>query len=170
MSQHILEIINPYRKLEEDLMDLLEINKNSKIIFIGEIKPLIRKIGKISDSIIIVDNSISELASFKRFKIASDINQLKEEELATNVLFCTGTALINNTMEEVLEKFKRKAQQIIVIGPTASMFPDILFDQGVDIVSGMKILDSDSTIKVLQEGGGTKIFKQYGLKYSLIKE
>lgn len=73
-------------------------------------------------------------------------------------------------MEEILRKFKRKAQQIIVIGPTASMLPDILFDYGVDIVAGMKISDSDATLKVLQEGGGTKMFKKYGMKYYLIKE
>ena len=73
-------------------------------------------------------------------------------------------------MEEILRRFKRKAQQIILIGPTASMIPDILFDYGVNIVAGMKIFNTDSTIKVLQEGGGTKIFKQFGTKYYLIKE
>ena len=170
MSQHILEIINPYRKLEENLMNHLKINKNSKVIFIGQIKPLIQKISKITNSITIIENNISEPTSFKRFKIATNMNQLKEEELTTNVLFCTGTALINNTMEEILRRFKRKAQQIILIGPTASMIPDILFDYGVDIVAGMKIFNTDSTIKVLQEGGGTKIFKQFGTKYCLIKE
>jgi uncharacterized protein (DUF4213/DUF364 family) len=50
------------------------------------------------------------------------------------------------------------------------MLPDILFDFGVDIVAGMKIFDTDMTLKVLQEGGGTKIFKKYGTKYSLLKE
>jgi uncharacterized protein (DUF4213/DUF364 family) len=50
------------------------------------------------------------------------------------------------------------------------MIPDILFDHGVDIVGGMEVLDSKSTIQVLQEGGGTKYFKKFGKKYNLIKD
>jgi hypothetical protein len=34
----------------------------------------------------------------------------------------------------------------------------------------MKILKSEATIKVVQDGGGTDIFKKYGLTYNLIKE
>lgn len=74
MSQHILEIINPYRKIENDFMNYLRINKNSKITFIGQIKPLIRKISKITHSITIIENNISEPASFKKFKIATNLN------------------------------------------------------------------------------------------------
>ena len=50
------------------------------------------------------------------------------------------------------------------------MIPDILFDYGVDIVGGMKIFDTKSTLQVLQEGGGTTLFKQYGKNYLLINE
>ena len=50
------------------------------------------------------------------------------------------------------------------------MIPDILFDYGVDIVSGMEIFNSKTAMKVVQEGGGTKYFKKYGKKYNLIKE
>ncbi|MHA1992378.1 MAG: Rossmann-like domain-containing protein [Candidatus Hodarchaeales archaeon] len=38
------------------------------------------------------------------------------------------------------------------------------------MVGGMEIVDSEATLRVLQEGGGTKLFKQYGKKYNLIKE
>ena len=50
------------------------------------------------------------------------------------------------------------------------MIPDILFEKGVDIVGGMEIVDSEATLRVLQEGGGTKLFKRYGKKYNLIKK
>jgi uncharacterized protein (DUF4213/DUF364 family) len=66
--------------------------------------------------------------------------------------------------------FRKQAKYIVLIGPTISFLPDILFDKGVDIVGGMNIIDSESTIRALQEGGGTKIFKQYGKKYNFIKE
>lgn len=170
ISQHLLKIMNPYKKLKVDLLKYLKIDKDTKIIFIGQITSLIQHVSKITKSIIIVENNPSKSPSLNKLSIKTNIDKLNKEELSTNILFCTGTALINDTMEEILALFRRNAQKIVVIGPTASMIPDILFDNGVDIVGGIKIVDYKSTIKVLQEGGGTKHFKEYGKKYNLIKE
>ncbi len=133
-------------------------------------KPLIKEISELTNLITIIEDSLSLKPELKKYKILQNINQLKDNELTTDILICTGTALINNTLEEILNKFKRRAQKIVLIGPTASMIPDILFDYGVDIVGGMEILDSQATIQVIQEGGGTQLFKKYGKKYNLIKE
>ncbi len=170
LSQHILKIINPYKKIKVDLVRYLKIDKDTKIIFIGQIIPLIQHVSKKTKSIIIIENNPSVSPSLDKFSIKTNINKLNKEEMSTDILFCTGTALLNDTMEEILALFKRYARKIVVIGPSASMIPDILFDNGVDIVGGMKILDFESTFKVLQEGGGTKHFKKYGKKYNLIKE
>lgn len=170
VSQHILRILNPYKNLKEDLAKYLEINNNTSITFIGLIKPTIRKISKITKKITIIEESPIISSEFNEFNLMHDINQLKDENLYTDVLFCTGTTLINNTLESILELFKRRARKIILIGPTASMIPDILFDYGIDVVGGMEIFNSEATIKILQEGGGTKFFKKYGRKYNLVRE
>lgn len=169
VSQHILQIMNPYKNLEGNLLDHLEIDKDTKIIFIGLIKPLIKEVSKITQFITIIEDLISISPEVAHFNIKQNINQLTDEDANTDILFCTGTTLINNSLDSILEKFKRKAKKIILIGPTASMIPDILFDYGMYIVGGMKIIDSEATIRVLQEGGGTKLFKKYGKKYNLIK-
>ena len=170
VSQHILKIKNPYTKIKIDIVDYLKINNDTKVTFIGLIAPMIKKISDITKSLIIIENNLKVSTPFKDIIIKNNIDQLKDEELSTDILFCTGTALINNTLEDILQKFKRKAQRIVVIGPSASMIPDIMFDYGVNIVGGMKIINTDATIRVLQEGGGTKLFKQFGKKYNLIKE
>ena len=171
VSQHILKIVNPYKKIkEESLSNIVEINSDTRIIFIGLIKPLIKEIHKLTSSVIVIEDSLLISSEFKNIIFKHNIEELNEEELYTDILICTGTALINNTIELILEKFKNRARKIILIGPTASMIPDILFDYGVDIVGGMEILDSDDTIKVLQEGGGTRLFRKYGKKYNLIKD
>ncbi len=170
VSQHILKIINPYKKLESGLLEELKINNNTKVTFIGLIKPLVRKVNKITQSITLVEDTIPSSLEFNHLKFRKNINELDESEIFTDFLICTGTVLINNTLESILEKYKRKARKIILIGPTASMIPDILFDYGIDIIGGMRIVNSDSTLQILQEGGGTKLFKKYGKKYFLIKE
>jgi len=169
ISQHIFKMKNLYPKIMGDSYEYLDINQDTSITIIGLIKPLIRKLSEITQKIILIEDTISGSSEFSKFPFKNSIDQLEKEELSTDILFCTGTALINNTIEDVLELFRNKAGKILLIGPTVSMIPDILFDYGVDIVGGMEIFDSEATLKVLQEGGGTKIFKQYGKKYNLYK-
>ncbi|MHA2393041.1 MAG: Rossmann-like domain-containing protein [Promethearchaeota archaeon] len=169
VSQHIFKIKNPYSELKEDLLRYLMIDKKTQVTIIGLMKPLIRKLTKYTNLITIVEDLISLPPEYNKFNFRNSIEQLKSEELSIDILFCTGTALINNSIDKILELFKNKAQRIILIGPSASLIPDILFDNGVDIVGGMEISNTEATLQVLQEGGGTKLFKQYGKKYNLIK-
>ncbi|MFX0039923.1 MAG: Rossmann-like domain-containing protein [Promethearchaeota archaeon] len=170
VSQHILKIINPYKKLEGNLLENLKINNNTKVTFIGLIKPLIRKVNKLTQLITVIEDTIPSSLEFNHLNFRKNVNELEERELFTDVLICTGTALINNTFESILEIYKRKARKIILIGPTASMIPDFLFDYGLDVIGGMEIINSEATLQILQEGGGTKLFKKYGKKYFLINE
>ncbi len=170
VSQHVLRIMNPYKKIKENLSKYLEINKDTNITFIGLIKPLIRKLSKVTQKITIVEDTLTISPEFNQFNFKQNISQLKDEEIYTDILYCTGTTLINNTLESILEIYKRRARKIILLGPTASMIPDILFDYGIDIVGGMEIFNSEATIQILQEGGGTKLFKKFGRKYNLTRE
>ena len=124
----------------------------------------------LTKDITVVEENKKNLDFGNNFKIKRNIDELNEKELNSDVLFCSGTTLINNSIEEILHVFKKTANYIVLIGPTASMIPDVLFDNGVDIVGGMKIFNTKATLKIIQEGGGTKLFKNYGKKYNYIKE
>ncbi|MBY8991351.1 MAG: DUF364 domain-containing protein [Candidatus Lokiarchaeota archaeon] len=170
VSQYILKIQNPYFKVEEDLVDYLGLNLDTKITIIGLMKPLIRKLSKKTLNITLVEDRIKKPLEFNKFDFHSNIDELNEEDLSTDILFCTGTVLINNTIEKILDLFRGIARKIIVIGPSVGLLPDILFEYGVDIVGGMEILDTKATLKVLQEGGGTQMFKNFGKKYNLLNK
>ena len=169
-SQHILAVKNPYKKIEGNLLDFLKIKEETRITFIGFMKPMIRNVLSTTKFIKIIDNNPVIKRTYHDIPILNNIDDLKESDLATDILFCTGTSLINNTLERILSVFRKQAILIVLIGPTISFLPDILFDKGVDIVGGMNMIDSESTIKVLQEGGGTKLFKKYGRKYNFVKQ
>jgi uncharacterized protein (DUF4213/DUF364 family) len=170
VSQHIMKIKNPYSILNGDLLNFLEINQKTKITVIGLMKPLINQIIKITTNITLVEDTISTTQKFTKFKNITKIEELEEQELHTDILFCTGTTLINDSIEEILKLYKKKARKIVILGPTVSLLPDLLFDYGVDIVGGLEISNSNATLKILQEGGGTMLFKKFGKKYNLIKK
>lgn len=168
VSQYVMSFIN-YKELEIDLMKYLDIKESSRVTFIGLIKPLIRKVNKITESITIVDRNTT-LDQFKSCRVLNTIDDLSESALDTDIVFCTGTSLINNTLEQILELYRNRVQDFILIGPSAGLIPNILFEKGVTVVGGMKIRDIENTFKVIQEGGGTKFFKEFGEKYNLISE
>lgn len=170
VSQHILAIKNPYNELKEDLINYLKINDKTRVTFIGFIKSLVEKVHSITEFTTIVDDNPYSKKFSSKYNIKRNLDELKEAEFQIDILFCTGSTLINNTLEDILSLYNKNVKYIALIGPTVSFIPDILFDQGVDIVGGMKILDSKSVLQIIQEGGGTKLFKRYGEKYNFIKE
>jgi uncharacterized protein (DUF4213/DUF364 family) len=176
ISQHIFELAkandwgNPYIEIKINLIDYLKVDNNTRIIFIGFIKPLIQKVANLTENLLINEDNPLIKGEFDEFPVKANIEQLSLEERATDILICSGTTIINDSIELILEAFRKKVKYILLIGPSSSMIPDILFESGIDLVGGMKIINSKSTLKVLQEGGGTKIFKKYGIKYNIIKQ
>ncbi|MFX1374218.1 MAG: Rossmann-like domain-containing protein [Promethearchaeota archaeon] len=170
VSQHILRIKNPYSKLNGDPINYLEINQDTKITIIGLMKPIIRKLSKKTKNITLIEDSMSIPQEFSKYYFRKNIGELEKEEISTDILFCTGTSLINNTLEDILNLYRSNAKKIIVMGPSIGLLPNILFDSGVDIVGGMEIIAPEATMRIIQEGGGTKLFKKYGKKYNLIKK
>ncbi len=170
VSQHVLSVIKPYKRISKSLLEYLKIDKQTTVTFIGLMKPLIRKVGKITKLITIVEDTIPVNKEFEEFNINHRIQELKGKDLSTDLLICSGTTLLNDSLEKILDLFRKRAQKVIILGPTASLVPDILFSHGIDIIGGIEITDLNSVFQIIQEGGGTKLFRPYVEKYNLIKE
>jgi len=62
----------------------------------------------------------------------------------------TGTALINGTLESLLG-YCQSASVVMVLGPSTPLSP-VLFDYGVDILSGIRILDEEAVLRTVSQG------------------
>ncbi len=69
-----------------------------------------------------------------------------------DVLIITGVTLLNHTLEEILQAAGPHAE-IAVIGPTASLLPEALFQRGVRVVGGVWVQKPDELLDVLAAGG-----------------
>jgi len=72
-----------------------------------------------------------------------------------DVVAITGTAILNRTMEDLL-KLCRLEATVMVLGPSTPLSP-VLFDYGVDILSGTRVVDE---VAVLQTVGQGASFRQ----------
>ena len=71
-----------------------------------------------------------------------------------DVVGITGTSFINHTVEKLLEL--SKSSFTIMVGPTSPLSP-VLFDYGVDVIAGVKVVEPEKTIRCISEGA---IFSQ----------
>ncbi len=67
-----------------------------------------------------------------------------------DVVAITGTALINGTMEGLLE-LCRKDSLVMVLGPTTPLTP-LWFDYGVDLISGTRVVEPAVVLRFVSEG------------------
>ena len=71
-----------------------------------------------------------------------------------DVVGITGTSFINHTVEKLLEL--SKSSFTIMVGPTSPL-SRVLFDYGVDVIAGVKVVEPEKTIRCISEGA---IFSQ----------
>jgi len=71
-----------------------------------------------------------------------------------DVVGLTGTSFINHTVDRLLALSKNSF--VVMVGPTTPLLP-VLFDYGVDILAGTKVVEPDKTIRSISQGA---IFSQ----------
>ncbi|MGQ9676738.1 MAG: Rossmann-like domain-containing protein [Chloroflexota bacterium] len=67
-----------------------------------------------------------------------------------DIVAITGTAFINHTIDDLL-RLCRPDSLVMVLGPTTPLSP-VLFDHGIDIISGTRVVDVDQALRYVSEG------------------
>jgi uncharacterized protein len=67
-----------------------------------------------------------------------------------DIVAITGSAFINHTIDRLLS-LCRPGTLVVVLGPSTPLSP-VLFDYGVDVVSGTRVVDVDVALRCLSEG------------------
>ena len=81
-----------------------------------------------------------------------------------DVIGLTGTSLTNHTFPRLMKLCQGKF--VVMVGPTSPLSP-ILFDYGVDVISGIKVVQPERMVTCITEGA---MFKQIeGLRYLSMK-
>ncbi|MFQ5863451.1 MAG: Rossmann-like domain-containing protein [Candidatus Brocadiales bacterium] len=140
-------------------LDLVEINKDDTVGMVGAFPPFIKQLKE----------TCKELHVFEKNPwLAKEVGiELQPEALAKDVLpgcdvlIITGVTIVNHTLGPILESCKG-AREVVLVGPTASLYPEPFFRRGVTVMGGVRITDPDQVMKILTEGGsGYDLFEKY---------
>lgn len=134
-----------------DALDDVIFPDDELVVVVGALVPTIRSLKQRGKPFAIIELDPStlkadELEFFVPFEKAHDVVP------QADLLVVTGTTLINDTLEGLLE-MRRPEAEVIVVGPTASMIPDAFFARGVTRIGGVMVTDADRVLNVIAEAG-----------------
>ncbi len=132
-------------------LELIDITGNDTVAMVGAFTPFIKKISEITEKLFVIEKNPRVVGKDDTFKIES-ANRLEEIIPQANILIITGVTLINHTLGPILDLAKQ-ADEIVVVGPTASIYPEPLFKRGVTVMGGVRITDADKMIHLIGEAG-----------------
>ncbi len=132
-------------------LELIDITGNDTVAMVGAFTPFIKKISEITEKLFVIEKNPRVVGKDDTFKIES-ADRLEEIIPQANILIITGVTLINHTLGPILDLAKQ-ADEIVVVGPTASIYPEPLFKRGVTVMGGVRITDADKMIHLIGEAG-----------------
>ncbi len=138
-------------QIDRDAVDAVRMPAGSSVAVIGAFVPVLRKLKARGGRWWVIEQDPQTLKDDEMHHFVPA--KRSEETIAeADVLIVTGVTLINHTLEGILAAARPDAE-IAVIGPTASMLPDVLFERGVRVVGGVWVKKADAVLDVLAAGG-----------------
>jgi uncharacterized protein (DUF4213/DUF364 family) len=111
----------------------------------------------------VLRESVKNLWVIEKRPIEGDLPEEASEEILPrcDVVGITGTTFINHTLEGLLAQCK--GSFVALIGPTTPLSP-VLFDYGIDVVSGTKVVDPQQVIRFINQGATFRELHHHGVK------
>ncbi len=150
----------------KDAQDAVRMPADKSVAVIGAFVPTLRALKKRGGTWWVVEQDPRTLRDDEMpHYIPAD--RAEETFSSADVLIVTGVTLVNHTLEPILSVAK-PGVEIAVMGPTASMLPEPLFDRGVRVVGGVWVKKPDELLDVLASAGsGFHFFDDLGLRVVL---
>jgi uncharacterized protein len=134
-----------------DAQDYIKIHSESSVAVFGAIIPVMRMLKKRGGTWWVIERDSKTL---KDDELQHYVPWGQSEEIIkkADVLIITGVSLLNSSLEPILS-LARTGVEIAVLGPTASMVPEPMFQRGARVVGGVWVKRPDELLNVLASGG-----------------
>jgi uncharacterized protein (DUF4213/DUF364 family) len=139
---------------DTDILDLIK--PEDRVAMVGYFGPLVPKILKITDKLTVLEKR--EIEAPKTRTLPSE--KAREILPASDVIILSASTLANRTFDELLS-LRGTAREIVLLGPSAPLYPAPFFERGITAIMGTCILNPLTMLTVVSEAGGTKKLHQY---------
>ena len=169
VSSEIISRSN-YNVIEDkDPIELIDLNHKKTICVVGAFQSYINKIAATQNNLFVLElneNAFEE--NQKQFYVPAE--KYAETFSKSDIIIITGATLANNTLDTLLANIPERAQTILV-GPSSSLIPDVLFRHKINIIGSTRILDAEKMFTIISEGGtGYHLFNTCAKKICILND
>lgn len=129
----------------------IELGAQDHLGMIGFFPPLVRRIDAVGGRLTVVEMSDEIVARQQALYPSVTITTDRLSIANCNVVVGTSTMLLNDTLDSMLAAAP-KATAFAVIGPSAGLWPDALFDRGVTMLGGTRVEDAKGFAEAMAAG------------------
>lgn len=147
-------IISPEEpEVERDTIALMNLTSADRVAMVGYFGPLLKQIQKRGAALSIIERN-AERAEVLDRKTRERI--LKE----CTVAIITATAILNNTIEDVLNSLG-EPRHVTILGPSTPLCREIFEGTPVTHLGGSAVVDRKKIFQIISEAGGTPAMRPY---------
>jgi uncharacterized protein (DUF4213/DUF364 family) len=121
----------------------LALDKDDHVGMVGYFPPLVKQVREMGLPLTVIELDEQWLQHDDQFEVTLEPEKLKD----CSKIICTGTVLVNQTIDDLLPHFSN-AKQIFIVGPTVGCLPDPLFDRGITQLGGCTVLDNAQFLRL----------------------
>jgi uncharacterized protein (DUF4213/DUF364 family) len=134
-----------------DIFDKIDFKKYNKIVMIGFFKSLVKKFENDNINLTIFDKAEED-------EKLTDMSQQLTEISKADALILSSTTVFNNTFSEIVNATKETCD-IYTLGPSTILNEEMFHYRNIKLLFGSVFGSNDvNTLKIIQQGGGTKQF------------
>lgn len=138
---------------EKDSLSIMKLVSEDHVAMVGLFTPMVPKIEATGAKLTVIERNPARLAVLDK-KESGRI--LKE----CTVAIITATALLNDTLEEVLNGLGNP-RHVAILGPSTPLCPEIFQGTPVNHLGGAAVRDTKKVMQIISEGGGTPAMRPY---------
>lgn len=138
----------PQATIDTEILTLLNIHADERVAMVGYFGPVIPKIEAIGCQLDVIE---------LKTDIPGTLDPIagKAALAACDVAIITGTSMVTNTLDELLDVIEN-ARAVAILGPSTLMCPAAFVGTPVTHLAGSLIQHPEVAAQVISEGGGTK--------------
>lgn len=150
-----------------DALDTFKFKPDDNVAMVGGFTPFIKRLKGEVKNLNIIDKHPDALKG-DEFSFWRSPDEIPEILPRADIAIITGSAIIEGGLENLLA-LCQNAREVVLAGPTASMWPEPLFQRGVTVLGGITINDGDRLLQVVSEGGSGYFFSGPARKIAIVK-
>jgi len=138
---------------QREVLDIVDVDAGDRVAMVGFFGPLVPGLRQTKCKL-----DILELETDRPGTVSPEDG--REALASCTVAIITATSIVTGTFDELVSVLG-KPRAVIMLGPSAVMCPQIFEGTLVTHIAGARVRNAAAIEKVVSEGGGTMLLKQY---------